>query len=134
MTSDIHTGVAHAHGVAHAADHAVQMLALFGHHVQHVALADKDEEDPDSLGGVANKLLVQLSALPPYLGHVKGVGEDESHGTDIYILENPAEDLGIPGDAHAEEETMVDAHLVNHLLPGGLLARGAPAAVDVFVV
>jgi hypothetical protein len=65
MTWDIHTGAAHAHGVAHAADHAVQMLALFGHHVQHVALADKDEEDPDSLGGVANKSSVRLSAQCP---------------------------------------------------------------------
>jgi hypothetical protein len=76
----------------------------------------------------------QCSALPPYLAHVQGVGEDKSHGTDICILESPTEDLCIPDDAHAEEETQVDAHLVSHLLPGGLLARGAAVAVDAFVV
>jgi hypothetical protein len=102
------------------------MLALVGHHVHHVPLADEDEDDPDSLGGIANNW---AGLVPPHLAHVQGVGEDEAQAIDIFILKNPAEDLGVPDDAHPEEETQIDAHLVSQLFPAGLLSRGAAAGV-----
>ena len=49
-----------------------------------------------------------------YLAHVQGVGENHPTRIELQRGEGKVEDLKVPGDAHAKEESAVDHHLVPH--------------------
>ena len=54
------------------------------------------------------------SCDPVYLAHVQGVGENHPTRIELQRGEGKVEDLKVPGDAHAKEESAVDHHLVPH--------------------
>ena len=53
-------------------------------------------------------------AISGYLAHVQGVGKNHPTRMRLKSGEGKVEDLKVPGDAHAKEESAVDHHLVPH--------------------
>ena len=63
------------------------------------------------------------SCDPVYLAHVQGVGENHPTRIELQRREGKVEDLKVPGDAHAKEESQVDQHLVPSLIAAVTAAR-----------
>ena len=93
-------------------DGVVQVVRLALHHGQDILLADKDDEDPNSLKRSSLVKAAAASFDPGYLAHVQGVSEDHPTRIGLKSSEGEVEDLKVPGDAHPKEEPDVDQHLV----------------------
>ena len=103
-------------------DCVVQVVRIALHHSPDILLADKDDEDPNSLQRkslVNARCSIMLHLLgQSYLAHIQGVCENQPTRR-----EGKVEDLKVPGDSHAKEETQVYQHLVPPLVGAVTAAR-----------